>query len=142
VRFGLPEARAVDELTALFGAPSRRFVNKGCGPRFGEVAWGHLYVEFRLGRLSGFRYIEDGWPPTRSGGKIVRSDVPELSTSHGVTLGGTLARLRDAYLHLTFVGTDRWQSPDGLIFYDDAAHDPEPATSRIIEIKTGTCGDF
>lgn len=30
----------------------------------------------------------------------------------------------------------------GLVFYDDALHDPEPPSSRIVEIKIGTCGDF
>jgi hypothetical protein len=142
VRFGLSKAQTVDELTALFGQPSRRFVNDGCGPRYTEVAWGHLFVEFRLGTFSGFRYIEGGWPPRRAGAKIVRSDRPLLSTPSRVTLGSTLGALRAAYGHLAFVGTDRWKAPEGLIFYDNAERDPEPASARIVEIKVGTCGDF
>ncbi|HEY4413974.1 MAG TPA: hypothetical protein VGN06_13325 [Gaiellaceae bacterium] len=136
VRFGLTKDHAVEQLTGLFGQPSRRFVNSGCGSRYTEVAWGHLYAEFRGGTFSGFRYIEDGWPPRRYGVKIVRSDRPSLSTAHGVTLGSTLGEVRAAYGRLTFVGTDRWRSADRLIFYDDSG------SSRIVEIKTGTCGDF
>lgn len=142
VRFGLPEAKTVTKLRALLGRPSRRFGNTGCGSRFAEVAWGHLYVEFRSGRFSGFRYIVRGWPPTQAGTKPLRSDRPSLTTPHGVTLGSTLHELHVAYRRLGHIGSDRWRSPDGLIFYDSANRDPEPATSRIIEIKIGTCGDF
>ena len=134
VRFGLPKDRAVQELTVLFGRPSQRFVNSGCGPRYTEVAWGHLYAEFRAGTFSGFRYIEDGWPPKQYGLKVHRSDRPTLTTARRVTLGNTLGELRAAYGRLTFVGTDRWKSRDGMVFYNDA--------ERIVEIKTGTCGDF
>jgi len=134
VHFGLPQDRAVGALTALFGQPSRRFANSGCRPRYTEVAWGHLYAEFRLGRFSGFRYLEDGWPPLRYGVKIVRSDLPRPTTPRGVTLGSTVRQLRAAYGRLDLVGTDRYRSPDGLFFAD--------ARSRIVEVKTGTCGDF
>ena len=120
-------------LAALFGQPSRQFVNSGCGPRYMEVAFGHLYAEFRAGRFSGYRYLEDGWIRTHAGEKVVRSDLPRLVTARGVTLGSTFRALRAAY-PLNIVGTDRYRSPDGLVFYDDAG--------RIVEIKTGTCGDF
>jgi hypothetical protein len=30
----------------------------------------------------------------------------------------------------------------GVIFYDDTLRDPLPASSRIVGIKIGTCGDF
>lgn len=133
VHFGLPKAQAVSQLTAVLGPPSRRFVNSGCGSRYTEVAFGHLYAEFRAGRFSGYRYMEDGWIRTHYGEKIVRSDLPRLETARRVTLGSTLRELRAAY-RLHVVGTDRWGSPDGLVFYDDAG--------RIDEIKTGTCGDF
>lgn len=142
VRFGLAKAPAVERLSRLFGQPSQRFVNSGCGARYTEVAWGHLYAEFRAGTFSGFRYIENGWPPKRYGLKVHRSDLPKLSTARGVTLGNTLGEVRAAYGRLRFVGTDRWGSRDGLVFYDNAERDPEPLSSRIVEIKTGTCGDF
>lgn len=65
-----------------------------------------------------------------------------LVTSKGVTLGSTLAGLRAAYGHVRFVGTSRSASPDGLVFYDNAKNSPSPPSSRIVEIKIGTCGDF
>jgi hypothetical protein len=67
---------------------------------------------------------------------------PRLATSRGITLGSTLAQLRRAYTVLHPVGTDKRQAGNGLVFVDDAKHDPEPPTSHIIEIKIGTCGDF
>jgi hypothetical protein len=142
VRFGIPQQQAVARLSALLGRPSRRFVNSGCGPRYTEIAWGRLYVEFRLGRFSGFRYIENGWPPSRFGTKATPSLLPRLSTAEGITLGSTLGGLRAAYGRLTLVGTDLWKTKDGLVFYDNAKRDPPPQGSRIVEIKTGTCGDF
>lgn len=54
-------------LAALFGKPSSRFVNSACGSRYTEIAWGHLYVEFRDGRFSGYRCIENGWPANHYG---------------------------------------------------------------------------
>jgi|GEM_PF-3450899 len=76
-------------------------------------------------------------PPTRPGG--VR---PALRTANGITLGSTLGELRAAYGRLDLIGADRWRTAGGLVFYDDAARDPPPASSRIVEIKSGTCGDF
>jgi len=67
---------------------------------------------------------------------------PLLRTATGISLGDTLGRLRAAYGSLRVIGTDRWESPDGLVFYDNAKHDPVPPSSRVIEIKIGTCGDF
>jgi hypothetical protein len=144
VRFGLPRAEAVRELTRRLGRPSRAMINGGCGRRYSEVAWGHLYVEFRDGRLSGFRYMQGAWLPGKRASRPTPFGRlrPGLATSTGISLGSTLAQLRTAYGRLTLVGTDRWQTPDGLIFYDDAARDPPPSSSRIIEIKHGTCGDF
>jgi hypothetical protein len=144
VRFGLPRAAAVSALTRLFGHPSRTMINSGCGPRFTEVAWGHLFVEFRDGRLAGFRYMQAGWlPQGRSPEPTpLRLLQPKLVTVEGVSLGSTLGRLRAAYGRLDLVGTDRWRTPDGLVFYDDATRQPSPPSSRIVEIKYGTCGDF
>jgi hypothetical protein len=142
VRFGLSKAKAISELTTLFGRPSVHFVNSGCGSRFSESAWGHLYVEFRDGRFSGYRYVENGWPPNRYGTKPRPSSLPRLATSNGITLGSTLSQLRRAYGRLDLVGTDRWMVGRGLIFYDDSKTEPPARSSRIIEIKIGTCGDF
>jgi hypothetical protein len=141
-RFGLAKAKTIRELTAVLGRPSAHFVNSGCGARFSETAWGHLYVEFRDGRFSGFRYIENGWPPTRYGTKPRPSVLPRLATSRGITLGSTLGQVRRAYGRLDLVGTDRWMVRRGLIFCDDSKTEPPAASSRIIEIKIGTCGDF
>jgi hypothetical protein len=140
--FGEPESQAVAQLTRVFGPPTGRFINTGCSPRFKEVAWQHLYVEFRSGKLSGFRYILDGWPPRTYGTHPIARAQPRLAVANGITLGATLGQLRHTYGRLRFVGTDRWQGSDGLIFYDNAQHDPEPASSRIVEIKFGTCGDY
>jgi hypothetical protein len=142
VHFGMQKVRALSELTALLGAPSSRFVNSGCGARFAETAWGHLYVEFRNGTFYGYRYIENGWPASRYGPKPRPSLLPRLSTSTGITLGSTLGQLRGAYGRLNLIGTDRWMVRNGLIFYDSATREPPPASSWIVEIKIGTCGDF
>jgi hypothetical protein len=142
VHFGIAKAQAVSELSRLLGKPSARFVNSGCGPRYTETAWRHLYVEFRLGRFNGYRYIENGWPADRFGKKPAVSTRPLIATSKGITLGSTLGQVRAAYGRLDLVGTDRWQASNGLIFYDNAERQPPPASSRIIEIKIGTCGDY
>jgi len=144
VRFGTPKPQAVKALTRLLGSSSRQFVSSGCGPKYTEVEWGHLYVEFRRGRLSGFRYLRGGWeghpvqPPARG-----RGLVPTLVTSGGVSLASTLGEVRDRYGTLAIVGTDRWRSRDGLVFYVSyQVTQPVPPTSRITEIKYGTCGDW
>lgn len=144
VRFGLPQRQAVAELSRLFGRSSRALANSGCGPRYTEVAWGHLYAEFRLGRFTGFRYMENAWLPQPAQRKPTPPSRPrpELKTAKGISLTSTLGELRAAYGRLNLIGTDRWETPDGLVFYDNARHDPPPASSRIIEIKFGTCGDF
>ena len=143
-RFGLPKAQAVDELSALFGAPTWRGVNHGCGPQWTEVAWDDLAAEFRQDRFSGYRYASArqlrgglGSPPAP-----VKPSFPKLATVRGITLESTLAALRAAYrLHLA--GAGRWHSDNGLIFVSNAQHSPAPLSSRIIEVKTsGACGDF
>lgn len=143
VPFGLPRSKAIAQLSELLGTrlqnPPK---NTGCGPAYTEVAWQHLYVEFRHGRLSGFRYIEEGWPPARYGEHRIASDLPRLVTSRKITLGSTLGQARAAYGRLTPVGTNRWQTPDGLVLYDNATNYPDKPSSRIIEIKLSTCGDF
>jgi hypothetical protein len=144
VQFGLPKARAVSELSNLFGPPSARFVNSGCSPRCAEVAWGELYAEFRLGKLSGYRYLRNGWPPKTYAHRPPPPKVvsPKIATSKGITLGSTLAQVKAAYRPLQRAGADWWKAPNQLVFVDDAQRDPIPPTSRIIEIKTGTCGSF
>jgi hypothetical protein len=144
VRFGLSKREAVAGLTRLFGAPSARGVNPGCGARYTEVEWGGLAAEFRLGTFSGFRYLEGGLPPTAYGAQVppVKRVSPSPATSKGVALGSTLAQVRRAYGPLQRVGADMWRSSRGLVFVDDAQHDPVSPASRIVEIKIGTCGDF
>jgi hypothetical protein len=143
VQFGLPRKEVVTRLSELLGTRSTNPpLNRACGPGYTEVGWQHLYVELRHGRLTGFRYIEDGWPPTSVGKHAGANDRPPMLTTRGITLGSTLAQARTAYGHLRPVGTNRWQTPDGLILYDDAHRYPDPPSSRITEIKYGTCGDF
>ena len=144
VRFGLPKATAVAELSDLFGRPSARFVNSGCGPRYTEVAWGELYAEFRSGEFSGYRYLRNGWPPKTYAHRSPPPKVvsPRIATAEGITLGSTLAQVRAAYRPLQRVAADGWRSSSKLVFVDDALRDPVSPTSRIIEIKTTTCGAF
>jgi len=145
VRFGSAKPTAVAELIRLFGAPSAQGVNTACGPRYTEVEWHDLVAEFRLGRLSGFRYLAGGWPLTTPGSPREtpsRAVSPRLATARGISLGDTVARLRGAYGVLHLVGTDRWRSDGGLVFVDGAARPARPLSRRIIEIKLGTCGDF
>lgn len=134
------------ELRHLFGGPSARGVNTGCGLRYTEVEWGDLVAEFRLSKFSGFRFLKGGWPLATPGSPREASPpktvFPKLTTATGISLGSTLAQLRRSYRSLRFVGTDKWRSANGLTFVDDANNDPEPPSSQIIEIKVGTCGDF
>ena len=140
VHFGETKRAAVAGLSALFGAPTARMANAGCSPRYTEVAWGRLVAEFRDGRFSGFRYQAYSWAVNHA--PVALPAIPRLVTADGITLGSTLADLRAKDGPLRLVGTDRWESPDGLVFYDNAKHDPVPPSSRIVEIKVGTCGDF
>ena len=145
VRFGLPKRRAVASLRVLFGVPAASGVNTGCGPRFTEIEWGDLVAEFRVNTFSGYRYLEGGYPLTTPGsprGSRPKAVSPQLATSKGITLGSTLAQLRQAYKVLHLVGADKWQAGNGLVFVDNAERDPVPPSSRIVEIKVGTCGDF
>jgi hypothetical protein len=143
VRFGLPRKEVVTRLSELLGTRlSNPPANRACGPAFTEVAWQHLYVELRHGRMVGFRYIEAGWPPSRLGKHAGAGARPPLLTTGGVTLGSTLGQARKAYGSLRPVGTNRWQTPDGLVLYDNASRYPDPSSSPIIEIQYGTCGDF
>jgi len=142
VRIGSSKAQTVAALTRLFGPPTRRFVSSGCGSAVTEVAWRHLYAEFRLGTFTGFRYVAGSIQPWSAGRPSEASVRPRLATALGISIGSTLAQLRERYGRLTPVGTARWESSDGLVFYDNAARFPDPGGSRIDEIKFGTCGDF
>jgi hypothetical protein len=137
----------VTELSRLFGAPSARGINTACGSRYSEVEWADFVAEFRSGRFSGFRFIEGGYSLTTPGSPREASPSkmvsPKLAVSTGVSLGSTVAELRVAYPgRLQRVGADMWRSSGGLIFVDDAKRDRVPPTSRIVEIKIGTCGAF
>lgn len=141
VRFGTVETRAIEQLSTALGRPSARFVSTGCG--FTEVQWSHLYVEFRRGRMSGFRYMRSAWSDRRVPPGYRRELRPRLTTTDGITLGNTLRQLRRRAGSLQLVGTDRWQSRDELIFYVSFSTPQPPApSSRIDEVKVGTCGDW
>jgi hypothetical protein len=142
VRFGLPRKTVVSRLSELLGTRSTTPpVNRACGPAFTEIAWQHLYAELRHGRLVGFRYIAGGWPGS-FGRHVIGGDRPPLVTTRGITLGSTLRQAGAAYGRLRPAGTDRWETSDGLVLYDNARHYPDPPGSRITEIRYGTCGDF
>ena len=140
VRFGLPEAQAIQELSALVGAPTWRGVNSGCGPRWTEVVWGDLAAEFTGDRFTGYRYAS----------AVVRrftvrsratTGLPRLATTNGITLRSTLRQVRSVY-RLRWSAPGRWHSGN-LVFVSNAQHSPAPLSSRIIEIKTtSTCGDY
>ena len=145
VRFGLPKPETVTALARLFGAPAARGVNTGCAPRYTEVVWADLAVEFRSNRFSGYRYLEGGYPINTPGSPrepLPTKITPRLATAKGLTLGSTLAQAKAAYSPLRQIGADWWQARDGLVFIDNARRDPVPPSSRIIEIKIGTCGAF
>jgi hypothetical protein len=145
VRFGVTKLKAVTELSDLFGTPSAQGVNTGCGSRYAEVEWGDLVAEFRLSKFSGFRYITGGYPLTTPGSPRQarpKTVFPRVATSKRISLGSTLAQVRAAYRSVRPIGADTWRSPNGLVFVDNALRDPVPTSSRIREIKIGTCGDF
>lgn len=115
-------------------------------PRYTEVEWGQLVAEFRLGTFSGYRYMKGGWPlttpgPLRRPAPSGQADIP-LATAKGISLGSTLGQVRLAYGKLHFVGVDKWRAANGIIFVVDAPREPEPPSSKVVEIKLGTCGDF
>jgi len=145
VRFGLSEARAVGELSALFGAPGARGVNAGCGPRYTEVEWNDLVAEFRLGTFSGYRYVRGGWrmlgaPPLHEL-PTSKSRLRRLGTAKGISIGSTLARARIAYGSLRQTAAEEWTTPDGITLAANANIGKMPPT-RIYELRVGTCGDF
>ncbi len=144
IEFGLAKKQAVVELSRFFGPPSAAGLNTACGRRYAEVVWGDLAAEFRGSVFSGYRYIKSGYPlTTPESPRETRplTVTPRLATTHGVTLGSTLAQVRVAYGGLRRIGADMWKA-GGLSFTDNAARDPVSPSSRIIEIKSGTCGDF
>jgi hypothetical protein len=141
VRFGLPKAQVVRELTTVFGAPIWRGVNTGCGPLWTEVVWDDLAAEFRGSTFTGYRYAPAVQRRLGSPSVPGNTALPRLATANGITLGSTLGQLRSVYrLHLS--GAGKWNS-GSLVFVSNAEHEPAPLSSRIIEIKTtGTCGDY
>jgi hypothetical protein len=145
-RFGQAKAQVVEALTAVLGKPAWRGANTGCGPRYNEVEWGDLVAEFRLGSFSGYRYLTGGWPLTApespNGPSSSHSHGPYLATAKGISLGSTLAEVKAAYGKLSFIGVDKWRPANGIVFVVNAEHEPEPPSSRVTEIKFGTCGDF
>jgi hypothetical protein len=145
VRFGLDKNQAVAALSSRFGKPTAQGVNRGCGARYTEVAWGDFTAEFRSNVFSGYRYQRDGYPWRVSGPAPKQrwsSVEPKLTTDGSITVGSTLAQLRAAYPTLRRTGADWWRAPNQLFFEDNALRDPVPPSSEIVEIKRGTCGDF
>jgi hypothetical protein len=128
--FGQPRAAVVSTLTTQLGRPTAAFVNSGCGARYREVEWGRLYVEFRSGRFNGYRYLSGRWLGTGP----AQATTPRLATARRITLGSSFAAVGRAFGRLNLVGTDRFAAPNGIVFYRDRG--------RVVEIKTGTCGDF
>lgn len=146
VHFGTAKAKAVRDLSDVFGRPSAQGTNTGCGPRYNEVEWGELVAEFRSESFSGYRYLKGGWPLTASGSplRLPPSQLhgPRLATTKGISLESMLGRLRSTYGELRFVGVDKWQAANGIVFVVNAPKEPEPSSSKVVEIKLGTCGDF
>jgi hypothetical protein len=144
VLFGLPKARAVVELSTLFGSPTWVSASDGCGPRYSEVEWGDLAAEFRLNEFSGYRYATRSYLQRSVGAPRGSLNVvsPPLATANGITLGSTLAQLRAAYKVLHWGGPGKRLASNGLRFFDPAMRSPAPLASRVIEIKIGTCGDY
>lgn len=143
MKFGASKAATVAALEARFGQPTWAGINSGCSSRYSEVVWNDLAVEFRAGRFSGYRYMAGGYPSRGTPQQRQSHSIsPMLSTERGLTLGSTLAQLRTTYSPLRRIGADWWRATNKLVFEDDALRDPVPPSSRIIEIKIGTCGDF
>jgi hypothetical protein len=110
------------------------------------VEWGKFVAEFRSGRFSGYRYLKGGWPLTTPGSPRRPSPSqlrgPHLATAKGISFGYTLGQLRSAYGQLRFAGVDKWKAANGVVFVVDAAKEPEPPSSKVVEVKFGTCGAF
>ena len=146
VRFGLTRKETVARVSALLGRPtSGAFVNSGCGPRFTEVEWNDLVLEFRVGIFRGYRFMKggrasiDGKPNALSKSK---HPIPDIATDRGITLGGNVGEVRTAYGRLTLVGAERWQSSNGLMFVESSRRSPPSNSAEDVKIKIGTCGAF
>jgi hypothetical protein len=145
-RFGQSQQTVVARLRSSLGAPDASGINTGCGKAFAEVAWHDLIVEFKHGRFSGYRFIRGGWPLTTPGSPRDRvtstAAVPPLRTGKGITLGSTLRALRSAY-RLEQTGAVRWTTPSGLTFsVSPTVTGAAAPVNRIVEIQSGTCGNF
>jgi hypothetical protein len=146
-RFGFPEKRVLSLLRPSLGRPNAIGINSGCGRDLTEVAWQDLIAEFRSGRFSGYRLIRGGWPLKTPGSPHDRvtsaAPVPPLRTAAGITVGNTFGELRSAYGRLTRTGALRWTAANRLTFsMASTVANPTSAANPIVEIQTGTCGDF
>ncbi|HVB06621.1 MAG TPA: hypothetical protein VNF07_10295 [Acidimicrobiales bacterium] len=145
--FGMGEGEVVRLLQPALGAPNAEGINTGCGPRFTEVAWHDLVLEFRFRVFTGYRFDEGGWPVTVPGSPSDRVSpavtVPALETRNGITLGSTVGELRAAYGRLKLVGAVQWGTPDGLVVSESAAVvNAGSPQDTIVEIETDVCGAF
>jgi hypothetical protein len=147
VHFGAPRQGVIAALQPSLGRPNATGIDTGCGKDLTEVAWHDFIAEFRNGRLSGYRFMLGGWPLTTPGSPrdhvSSRRPTPPLRTQTGITLGATLGQLRSAYPTLERTGAGRWTARDGLTFTEPSTvTKPTSPANTIIEIQTGTCGDF
>lgn len=146
-RFGLSEAATIGTLVRSLGRPNSKGINTACGVHYSEVAWHDLIAEFRLGIFSGYRYSQGGYPLTTKGSpedKLrSRTAVPPLATASGITIGSTLGEVKAAYSNLRRSGAVQWTAQDGLIFVTSSyAQHPQSVSTKIVEIKVDTCGNF
>lgn len=145
VSFGASEDQVESILEPSLSAPSATPLS-GCdlthGPRqFIEIEWNDLVVEFNEGSFVGYRDILGGWSSIGSFGTPSGPSRPAITTATGIGLGSTLAQLKEAYPGLVQTGSFTWTSPDGIHFVLESGP-PVSAQSTVMEIKTGTCGDF
>ena len=128
VRLGTAQRPVTARLSSLLGHPTA-YPPAGCVGGYRDVEWSDLIVQFKRGRLAGYRY----WV-TRPHQAV----TPKLSTATGITLGSTFAAVKSAYPHLTQTGTDFW-SADGLTFGVTSSQYPSPSSAPVYEIKVNAC---
>jgi hypothetical protein len=145
VSFGASPRQVESILDPTLSAPTATPVS-GCAyhqgpPQFTEIEWGDLVVEFNEGFFVGYRDILGGWSSIGSFSSPTGNPDPAFTTATGIGLGSSFAQLQMAYPGLARTGSFTWTSPGGIHFVLGSAA-PVSAQSTIIEIKTGTCGDF
>lgn len=128
MRLGAAQRPATAQLSSLLGRPTA-YPPAGCVGGYRNVEWSDLIVQFKRGRLAGYRF----WV-TRPNEEV----KPRLSTATGITLGSTFAAVKSAYPHLVQTGTDFW-SAQGLTFGLRSSQYPSPPSAPVYEIKVDAC---